>query len=84
MKEEPCRVPECPVCRLSRKYRITRREEHILCLLTAALSDEAMAISMGCAVGTVRRHVQNIMDKLGMGRREELAVWAVRKGFVKI
>jgi DNA-binding NarL/FixJ family response regulator len=49
--------------------RLTPREEQVLRLLAEGASNEAIAVELHISVNTVRTHVQQVLRKLGGGRR---------------
>jgi len=55
---------------------LTPREQEILALLAAGLSNKLIARELDVAVGTVKVHVKNLLKKLGLRSRVEAAVWA--------
>jgi DNA-binding NarL/FixJ family response regulator len=59
---------------------LTRREEEILNLVARGLPNKEIADSLGIVEGTVKRHLQNILEKLHLRNRVELATFAVRRG----
>jgi DNA-binding NarL/FixJ family response regulator len=59
---------------------LTRREEEILRLVARGLPNKEIADSLGIVEGTVKRHLQNILEKLHLRNRVELATFAVRRG----
>lgn len=61
---------------------LSKRELQVLQLLAEGLSNEEIAGELGIAVNTVRNHVRNILDKLGVHNRVQAAVYAVRHGLV--
>jgi LuxR family maltose regulon positive regulatory protein len=56
--------------------QLTERELQVLRLLAAGHSNQAIAQELVVAVGTVKRHVSNIMSKLGVQSRLEAAARA--------
>jgi LuxR family maltose regulon positive regulatory protein len=56
--------------------RLTERELEVLRLLAVGRSNQAIAEDLIVAVGTVKRHVSNIMSKLGVQSRLEAAARA--------
>lgn len=67
--------------------RITRddlsdRERDVLRELTASLTNEEIADKLGISVHTVKRHIQNMLDKTGFDNRVALAVNAKAMGVV--
>jgi DNA-binding CsgD family transcriptional regulator len=56
---------------------LTPRELEVLRHLADSKSTRAMANTMGISTSTVRKHVQNLMQKLGVGNRLEAVLAAV-------
>jgi DNA-binding NarL/FixJ family response regulator len=61
---------------------LTMREQQVLNLLVAGLDNRQIASHMGIAYGTVRSHVRNLMDKIGVHSRLEAVVRAGEQGYV--
>lgn len=59
---------------------LTTREIEVLRQLTTGKPDQAISQHLGISKRTVRYHLQNIYAKLGVKRRSEAIVWAVRAG----
>jgi DNA-binding CsgD family transcriptional regulator len=55
------------------------REQHLLALLAAGLTDESAAARLGVSVRTVRRTMSSIMDRLGARSRFEAGLKAARR-----
>jgi DNA-binding NarL/FixJ family response regulator len=62
---------------------LTRREEEILKLVARGLPNREIADTLGIVEGTVKRHLQNILEKLHLRNRVELATFAVRRGLAR-
>jgi PAS domain S-box-containing protein len=60
--------------------RLTRREREILRLLAEGADTKEIAERLTLSLTTVRNHVQNILEKLGVHSRLEAAVLFVRYG----
>lgn len=60
--------------------RLTRREREVLQLLADGADTKEIADRLTLSSTTVRNHVQNILDKLGVHSRLEAAVLFVRYG----
>ena len=60
---------------------LTLRERGILALLTEGLSNADIAERLGLSEKTVRNHVSNIFDKLGVWTRAQAIVFARDRGF---
>jgi DNA-binding NarL/FixJ family response regulator len=52
---------------------LTRREHEIVRLATAGLTNQAIASELAITQGTVKLHLHNIYQKLGVKRRTALA-----------
>ena len=61
---------------------LTRREREILQLLSMGLSNQEMAEKLVIAEGTLKRHVANLYQKLGVHNRTAAARVAVEAGLV--
>ena len=59
-----------------RKFGLTPREIEIVSVVAAGLSNKEIAQTLKIADDTVRHHMSNIFDKLGVSSRLELAVFA--------
>ena len=57
---------------------LTRREIEILGLVATGANTRAIADRLHVSPATVRNHVQNILDKLGVHSRLEAVAWATR------
>ena len=61
---------------------LTERELEVLRLLAAGRSNQAIAGELVVAIGTVKRHVSNIMDKLQVHSRLQALVRARELGLL--
>lgn len=61
---------------------LSQRESQVLRHLALGLSNKEIAKSLAISVDTVKEHVQNLLRKLEMTDRTQVAVWAVRQGFL--
>lgn len=59
--------------------KLTPREEEVIELLIEGYSDKQIALALGIRCESVRRHLWNIREPLGIANRVQLAVWYVRK-----
>lgn len=57
---------------------LTAQEQRILDLIAEGKTNRQIAREMFLAEKTVKNYVSNLLSKLGMSRRTEAAVWAVR------
>lgn len=77
----PADEPKVPFGKITRAD-LTDREIEILRELTASRTNEEIAESLVISVNTVKRHIQNIMEKTGFESRLELAMNAKSIGLV--
>jgi DNA-binding CsgD family transcriptional regulator len=59
---------------------LTRREQEVLNLVVAGMTDQQIADELYVSYRTVTTHVTNILNKLGASSRTEAAAIAVREG----
>ena len=59
---------------------LTPREQHLARLITHGLRNKEIASEMSITEGTVKMHLHNIYEKLGVGSRTELAIYAKNNG----
>ncbi len=62
---------------------LTPREREVAALLAEGLTNAALAERLYISPRTAAVHVSNILSKLGMGSRTEVAAWAAREGVNK-
>ena len=62
---------------------LTQREIELLQLLVEGLPNKAIAERMSLSENTVKYHIKNILQKLGVQNRTEAATHAIRDGLVK-
>lgn len=63
---------------------LTEREVEVLRLIAQGLSNREIADRLFISIKTVQAHRSNIMEKLNLHDRVELAKYALRKGLIKI
>ncbi len=66
--------PEAPV-----NWNLTRRELEVVGLIVKGLSNRDIARQFNLSEETVKRHLSNIFEKLGISTRLELAIFAIAK-----
>ena len=59
---------------------LTRREQEVSILVAQGLSNPQMAAQLGLSDRTIDAHLRNIMGKLGVTSRAQVAAWSVRQG----
>ena len=77
----PSDAPRVPFGKVNRT-NLTERELEVLRELTGSLTNEEIADKLHISVNTVKRHLQNIMEKTGYESRLELAMNAKSLGLV--
>jgi DNA-binding NarL/FixJ family response regulator len=63
---------------------LTPREIEVLRLMAEGKSNPEIAIALGRAEGTMKIHVQNILQKLGAADRTQAVTIAVRRGIIHL
>ena len=61
---------------------IIKNEWHVIQLVGRGLSNKEIAAEMVLSEGTVRNYLSNILNKLDLRDRTQLAIWAVQTGAV--
>ena len=61
---------------------LTERELQVLGLIANGLSNREIATALRIAEKTVKVHVGNILNKLGLADRTQAAIYAIKKGLV--
>lgn len=51
---------------------LTRRESEVALQICKGISNKEIAMELGISETTVKKHVSNIFEKLGVNRREEI------------
>lgn len=59
---------------------LTDRERQVLGLIAAGLTNREIAGKMVISEKTVKTHVSNILEKLGLEDRTRAAIWALKRG----
>ncbi len=65
-------------------YRLTKRELEVISLVTLGNSNRQIATALNISEETVKRHLANIFDKVGMSSRVELAMFAVEHHLIAV
>ena len=61
---------------------LTQREREVLTLIVAGLDNKSIASRLAIGTGTVRAHVQHVLEKLGVHSKLEAAAAALERGLV--
>ena len=59
--------------------RMTQREREVIALIGEGLSNKEIAARLGIAVHTVKSHVRNVMEKLALHSRLQIAAYALQQ-----
>ncbi len=62
---------------------LTAREREVLAYVGRGLHHKQIARRMGLSVKTVQTHIANVMDKLDIHDRVDLARFAIREGLIE-
>jgi len=76
-------VRNAPVASKSRvleSVRLTNREREVIALLGEGLSNKDLAVRLNIAVHTVKSHVHNVLEKLALNSRLEVAAFSHARG----
>jgi len=63
---------------------LTARELDVVALIGQGKANKEIALQLGIGERTARTHVSNILRKLGLTSRTQLALWAVREHLVNV
>lgn len=63
---------------------LTAREQEVLELVAYGLTHKEIAWRLGISARTVRNHLANLYEKLGIHARAQAVIWAVRLGLVEL
>ena len=61
-------------------HRLTRRERQVAVLIASGLTNSEIAERLVLVSWTVSNHVEHMLRKLNVGRRVQIATWAVVHG----
>jgi DNA-binding NarL/FixJ family response regulator len=64
------------------KFGLTRRELQIIAAIVAGCTNRDISEQFSVSADTVKHHVSNVFDKLGVSNRVELALFAIDHGLV--
>lgn len=63
---------------------LSAREKQVLELIVAGLANKQIAYTLNIAEYTVKNHVKNILDKLGVQDRTQAATAAIQRGIIHL
>ena len=76
----PTSMPQTAAPRERERSPLSQREREIVALVAQGFKNKEMAEKMFISEQTVKNHLHNIFDKLGVSDRLELALYAIHKG----
>jgi two-component system NarL family response regulator len=68
----------------SRKPTLTGREIEVLQLVARGMTSREIGDSLFISENTVKNHIRNILDKLGLHSRNEAVLYALREEFISL
>lgn len=68
----------------SRKSLLSPREIEVLCCVAQGMKAKKIASMLEITAKTVERHKSNIMAKLGLASQVDLAIYAVKEGYIQV
>ncbi len=63
---------------------LSGRELEILCLMAKGAANKEISAQLGIAQSTVKTHISNIFQKLGVNDRTEAVTQAIKKGIIRL
>jgi non-specific serine/threonine protein kinase len=63
---------------MSRPSPLTGRELEVASLVAEGMTNKEVATRLGLSVRTAENHVLNVMNKLGLDNRAQVAAWYTR------
>ncbi len=66
------------------KEQLSRRENEILTLAASGMSNKDIADALSLSVRTIKAHLTNIFNKMGVGSRTEAIIKGLREGYINL
>ncbi|MCL2640492.1 MAG: response regulator transcription factor, partial [Phycisphaerales bacterium] len=66
------------------RHELTPREQEVLTLVARGFGNKQIAVQLGTAAGTIKIHIQNILQKLKAADRTEAVTLAIRHGIIRL
>lgn len=79
LRDKAAQQPPSP----AKQYGLTKRELEILSTIVSGLSNKEIAQKFSLSEDTVKHHLTNIFDKVGVSSRLELALFAINHHLVE-
>ncbi len=76
----PAVLPATAASAAAARSALSAREAEVMALIAAGYSNKLIARALELSPHTVKRHVANILDKLGLGSRGQAAAWWHARG----
>jgi DNA-binding CsgD family transcriptional regulator len=79
VKELPVRIiSKAPVFQVDNRNSLTIREFEIIEKLSGGMQNKELADTFGLCINTIKSHLQNIYNKIGVENRTEATVWYLK------
>jgi DNA-binding NarL/FixJ family response regulator len=65
------------------EVELTRREREVLSLVVSGLANKQIARKLGISEKTVKGHLTNLFQRIGVADRTQAALWAERTGAIR-
>lgn len=65
-------------------HQLTEKELEVVRLIVEGLSNQEIAARLAKSVNTVKSHVADVFEKLGLHSRVDLALWAIAHDVAEI
>jgi ATP/maltotriose-dependent transcriptional regulator MalT len=75
-------APQAPPAKEANEFALTGRELEVLDLLAQGYRNQEIAKALTISPGTARRHIENILSKMGAANRTDAVVLAISKQLV--
>lgn len=72
--------PQGPASSAGPMEDLTAREKEVLALVSRGLANKEIAFTLSISQNTARAHIRNLMQKIYVSNRTQLAVYGVREG----
>jgi LuxR family maltose regulon positive regulatory protein len=83
VRDTPGARASAPSSLANERAGLTPRELEILSLISQAMSNKRIAVTLNITLETVKWNVKNILSKLGVSSRYDAMAWARRNGLIE-